>query len=976
MTALICGFAVVTHAEQRSVAEVREMVEGWLELSRNTPLHERVSGRIASEEIITREDGAVVGYVFNLSPEGFVVTSADDRVEPVIAFSKRGRNALDPAGPLSALVMRDLPARLAFVQARPQGRVLQGVNAPEETQRWAWFRSGGKASGPGLMGSGIPDVNVSDMRVAPLVRSHWDQSAVNGQDCYNYYTPNNYCGCVATAWAQIMRYYQYPTAGIGIIQRTISVGGNLQPASTRGGDGAGGPYQWSQMPYEPNSGCTLAERQAIGALTYDIGVAVSVTGVGMITEYTSSGTGAYMPPEILKSIFNYASVYRFESAVNRENAINANLDAGMPVNVCVPGHSVVCDGYGFHSNVAYHHLNLGWGGYEDAWYTLGTFIAGPYGFNGVEYIYANISPSITGEIISGRVIDGSTQQPVAGATVTLTPGNRTAQSDAAGIYAFTGVAANTSYTLTAAQSGYTFAALNVTTGGSIDKSNSCGNRWGNTFTGVMSGSHSLVSGTLAAADGTPITGVTLRFTPDGGTTQTDANGSFTHPLPLGWSGTVEPLLERGYSDPALYTVDALTAPLSGLDFTVTMMAFVDARATGTNTGASWADAYTNLTTALAARPASPEIWVAEGTYTPPEGNRGNAFFFASGQKVYGGFAGTETRREQRDVLQNATVLSGNIGDKAVATDNCYNVIRGAAGAVIDGVTIIDGYADDAVYGDNLTLEQFAHGRGSAVFFEYAPSTDAASFVVDHCIISNNYAIAQGGAVFGCIARNSILTANRGTFAAGAESIFENCTITKNNTSNYAPSIRGTAINCIIHGDTPEINGSYLGVLVANYCCLDALSAGALAAGNANNISSDPKWLSLPAMPFMVTNSSPCVNAGTPLLWMNDRATDIFGDARVSGTAPDIGAYELQATHSTFNAAPPPAGQQLLSPAGFTVSCKTRYGWTYTLMYSVDLATWDTIDSATVPGDGTVKNLVDPNPSAPAKFYRIQAARAY
>ena len=90
MAALICGFAVAARAEQRSVAEAREMVEGWLSLSQRAPLHERLFGQITSEEVITHEDGTVVGYVFNLSPEGFVVTSADDRVEPVIAFSKKG----------------------------------------------------------------------------------------------------------------------------------------------------------------------------------------------------------------------------------------------------------------------------------------------------------------------------------------------------------------------------------------------------------------------------------------------------------------------------------------------------------------------------------------------------------------------------------------------------------------------------------------------------------------------------------------------------------------------------------------------------------------------------------------------------------------------------------------------------------------------------------------------------------------------
>ena len=38
--------------------------------------------------------------------------------------------------------------------------------------------------------------------------------------------------------------------------------------------------------------------------------------------------------------------------------------------------------------------------------------------------------------------------------------------------------------------------------------------------------------------------------------------------------------------------------------------------------------------------------------------------------------------------------------------------------------------------------------------------------------------------------------------------------------------------------------------------------------------------------------SPAVNAGTPLVWMAG-ATDLRGDQRLRGEAPDIGAYEHQ-----------------------------------------------------------------------------------
>ena len=74
---------------------------------------------------------------------------------------------------------------------------------------------------------------MSDVRIAPLTQSTWDQQTAAGAGttaCYNYYTPpygagniTNYpAGCVATAMAQLMRYYQFPSAGIGTAGFTIT----------------------------------------------------------------------------------------------------------------------------------------------------------------------------------------------------------------------------------------------------------------------------------------------------------------------------------------------------------------------------------------------------------------------------------------------------------------------------------------------------------------------------------------------------------------------------------------------------------------------------------------------------------------------------------------------------------------------------------------------------------------------------------
>lgn len=121
--------------------------------------------------------------------------------------------------------------------------------------------------------------------------------------------------------------------------------------------------------------------------------------------------------------------------------------------------------------------------------------------------------------------------------------------------------------------------------------------------------------------------------------------------------------------------------------------FVDADATGAETGLSWADAFTDLQDALALADTldadSLVIWVAEGTYYPTDdGDRTVSFELQSGLALYGSFDGTETSLDERNLENNATVLSGNIGAPADSTDNSFTVVSAQS---LDEPTIFDGF---------------------------------------------------------------------------------------------------------------------------------------------------------------------------------------------------------------------------------------------------------------------------------------------
>lgn len=89
---------------------------------------------------------------------------------------------------------------------------------------------------------------------------------------------------------------------------------------------------------------------------------------------------------------------------------------------------------------------------------------------------------------------------------------------------------------------------------------------------------------------------------------------------------------------------------------------VNAAATVGGTGTNWEGAFSDLQDALALAQAGDEIWVAKGVYKADgrTGDRGATYQLVDGVAVYGGFAGWETQRGQRDWVKNETVLSGDL----------------------------------------------------------------------------------------------------------------------------------------------------------------------------------------------------------------------------------------------------------------------------------------------------------------------------
>ncbi len=134
---------------------------------------------------------------------------------------------------------------------------------------------------------------------------------------------------------------------------------------------------------------------------------------------------------------------------------------------------------------------------------------------------------------------------------------------------------------------------------------------------------------------------------------------------------------------------------------------------GADDGSSWADAYADLQDALNDQSCT-EVWVAQGVYRRPAASSyPHAFELHEGVAVYGGFAGTESQRDQRDPEGHPTILSGDLENDDLDSDNdgiadSWTDIRGSNAAhvvyidatqgPITAATRLDGFIITAGYG--------------------------------------------------------------------------------------------------------------------------------------------------------------------------------------------------------------------------------------------------------------------------------------
>lgn len=314
------------------------------------------------------QKGEPAVYIFDRpASSGYLIVSADDTATPLLGYADSGS--------------------------------FDANNMPPQLEWWLseYASQIDYASANGIKNTYAPIANKKE--IAPLVETKWNQGTPYNNLCPSVNNIKCPSGCVATAMAQVMKFWNYPEVGTGRVTATLPSGGT--------GEGfinlAQKPFDWNNM-IDSYSGYDYTNEQGNAVATL-----MQAAGYAAKMNYAPGGSGAlsinaaislsknfkYNPNiQYLQRLYFNASEWN-EIVYNELAAGRPILYGGQSTSV---GHEFVCDGY---DGNGYFHFNWGWGGMSDGYFILdalnpnsvGTGGGAGGGYNSRQDIIIGIQPS-------------------------------------------------------------------------------------------------------------------------------------------------------------------------------------------------------------------------------------------------------------------------------------------------------------------------------------------------------------------------------------------------------------------------------------------------------------------------------------------------------------------------------------------------------------------------------------------------------
>lgn len=339
-----CGlYSLPLLAQQRSTSDILKIAKSIHSRQRGEMSLKLVSSTISPN--LESGKGKEAFYIFSSSDNkgGFVIVSGDERMPAILAYSDNNSFDVDSIP----------PSVRYWLDCYTEAFLSLGNTAESQEQTFATAAN----------------------HVEPLLKENlWGQGDPYNRMCPSLKNERCVTGCVATAMAQVMKFYQYPAKGIGNANYTTRTNNIFLKKDLSI------EYRWEDMLDDYTVSYTPQQADAVADLMYSCGLSVEM-------DYCTSsqgGSGAYQSDLITAYVKNFG--YDKDAAfITRDNCslmdwntlLTHELDQGRPVNYAGHsyrdgGHSFVIDGYRMSEGNKYpdYHINWGWNGSCNGYYQI------------------------------------------------------------------------------------------------------------------------------------------------------------------------------------------------------------------------------------------------------------------------------------------------------------------------------------------------------------------------------------------------------------------------------------------------------------------------------------------------------------------------------------------------------------------------------------------------------------------------------
>lgn len=363
---------------------------------RNLPSRVHAKAKKATDKpvmTIAERNGMGDVYVFN-TDGGYLVLPGNDIAAPVLGYSESGALQSDNLPPALGYWLAEYARQIQYAETNGAAAYIQ-QQSDERTP------------------------------IEPMVKTSWNQDAPYNNLTPTYGGEHAVTGCVATALAQVMKYYNYPPKVTGT--RTYTSNGVSVSF-----DYGNTTFEWDKMLDSYTSSATADEQKAVAELMLACGVSVE-----MSYSTDESGAASVYVPSGMVNYFGYDKGVRYiprdyYTMDDWNEMVYNNLRDYGPMQYSGQssdgGHSFVCDGY---SHDGYFHINWGWGGMSDGYFLLSALTPASQGIGGSssgynynQDIIACVKPGDNG-ISTGTVYEELyNQDGMAVSSETVTLGNQ------------------------------------------------------------------------------------------------------------------------------------------------------------------------------------------------------------------------------------------------------------------------------------------------------------------------------------------------------------------------------------------------------------------------------------------------------------------------------------------------------------------------------------------------------------------------